>query len=91
MNIEHFEIKQRYIGHVEDAPMIWQKTSDDIIDIVTQTEAFVKRRIIENGSGVGVVIDTMENRVVSCFSMDEPSNEVEEAHIVDVVMRWIDD
>lgn len=90
MEIELSEIGQRYLSHVQDDPMIWQKSSDDIDDVIAQTEAMVRRRNIENGAGEGVVVDSMTNRIVACFGMEMPTDEIEEAHIVDVVTRWID-
>ena len=85
MNIERIKIGQRYVGHVEDDPIVWQKSSDDIDEMIAHTEAMVRDRNIANGAGEGVVIDTLSNRIVACFGMDMPSDEIEEARVVEVV------
>lgn len=90
MNNEFMDIERRYVGHVEDEPMVWQKSSDDLDELIVCTEALVCRRNVENGAGEGVIIDTMTKRIVACFGMDIPNDEIEEAHVVDVVMRRID-
>ncbi|PBN41309.1 hypothetical protein [Sphingobium sp. D43FB] len=88
MYTRNFEIEQRYVGHVQDEPMIWQETSDDIDDIIAQTEDMVRRRIIENGAGEGIVIDTLTNRIVACFGMHIPIDEIEENRVIEVVKLW---
>lgn len=90
MEMELIEIGQRYLSHVEDEPMVWQKSSDDVDELIMCTEALVRRRNMENGAGEGVVIDTMTKRITACFGMDMPSDKIEEEHVVEVVMRWID-
>lgn len=88
MTIEDNEKIARYISHVEDDPMVWQKTSDDLSEMLKDTKEFVGHRNNVNGAGEGVVIDTHTDRIVACFEIPMPDDPIEEKRVVEVVKRW---
>ena len=61
------ELSGRYLCHVEDQPMLWQRRFESVGEAVQGCHDAVARRRDENGSGDGFVIDTLAGRVVCVF------------------------
>ena len=61
------ELSGRYLFHVEDQPMLWQRRFESVGEAVQGCHDTVVRRREENGSGDGFVIDTLAGRVVCVF------------------------
>lgn len=85
----NIELQHRYVSHIEDDPMVWQKTCDILNEILAETESMVVHRNKVNGAGEGLVIDMLDDRIVACFGMTMPDTEKEEKRVIGVVKRWL--
>lgn len=57
----------RYISHVEDDPMVFQRYFNKLQEAVDATCVLIADRMDRNGAGDGVVYDRVEQRIVACM------------------------
>lgn len=57
----------RYLGHVEDEPVLWQRQYRSMDLAEQETKACVLDRLLKNGCGDGLVLDLCSLEVLSCY------------------------
>ncbi|GGN62652.1 hypothetical protein GCM10011349_46490 [Novosphingobium indicum] len=57
----------RYISHVEDDPMVFQRYFNKLQEAVDATCMLIVDRMELNGAGDGVVYDRLDRRIVACL------------------------
>lgn len=67
--------EMRYLGHVEDEPLLLQFRTDDFNDACTRVREAVQQRLDQNGGGDGLVLDRYERRIVAIYGASPDCSE----------------
>jgi hypothetical protein len=73
-NFRMSNISARYICYIEDHPNVWTREDVDLISARQCCRSLVSDRAKANGSGIGVVLDTVRSIIVAAYEAAPTEN-----------------